>query len=151
MDISKLPIQDTIDYTLQADIETGVVQTISGKIPPQLVFSKVKINGEILFPVGDYTIGNSYTGGTDIYSGIVEVGHNNAFGTGKINYYGGTISTVSSTSGGKIKASGNDNLPDPETYVISNPIEFQNLLIRFGGNNGMVSANVLDTDSRIER
>ena len=52
MDISKLPIQDTIDYTLQADIETGVVQTISGKIPPQLVFSKVKINGEILFPVG---------------------------------------------------------------------------------------------------
>lgn len=57
MDISNLRIEDTIDYVLQSDPETGVVQKINGNTPENLVVSGFTINGPFRYTLGDQVNG----------------------------------------------------------------------------------------------
>ena len=57
MNISNLRIEDTIDYVLQSDPETGVVQKINGNTPENLVVSGFTINGPFRYTLGDQVNG----------------------------------------------------------------------------------------------
>jgi hypothetical protein len=124
MDISKLPLQETIDYTLQADVQTGVIQSISGKAPKKLIVSGFTINGPFTYTLGDQVDGYVLTlvdgvavwqpatnGGTGTSGTSGISGSSGISGTSGISGISGS-SGISGTSGisGSSGSSGSDGV-----------------------------------------